>query len=168
MVDTSRPPAATMDDNFITTSSLTKLYGLAGLRCGWALSSQATAQRLRRVRDIVDGGGSILTERLGVLAFQHLDRLIERAQALLGVNGELVRNALSNQHALEWIGRSTLRPAPSCSHALPASPTPAALSSASSRNAKRPSFRDDCSNPPPTSASASAVPPKASGTASTP
>ena len=103
MVDTSRPPAATMDDNFITTSSLTRSYGLAGLRCGWALSSQATAQRLRRVRDIVDGGGSILTERLGVLAFQHLDRLIERAQALLGVNGELVRNALSNQHALEWV-----------------------------------------------------------------
>jgi aspartate/methionine/tyrosine aminotransferase len=103
MVDTSRPPAATMDDNFITTSSLTKSYGLAGLRCGWALSSETTAQRLRRVRDIVDGGGSILTERLGVVAFRHLDRLIERAQALLGVNGELVRDALSNQHALEWV-----------------------------------------------------------------
>jgi aspartate/methionine/tyrosine aminotransferase len=103
MVDTSRPPAATMDDNFITTSSLTKSYGLAGLRCGWALSSETTAQRLRRVRDIVDGGGSILTERLGVVAFRHLDQLIERAQALLGVNGELVRDALSNQHALEWV-----------------------------------------------------------------
>ena len=103
MVDTSRPPAATMDDNFITTSSLTKSYGLAGLRCGWALSSAATAQRLRRARDIVDGGGSILTERLGVVAFRHLDQLIERAQALLGVNGELVRDALSNQHALEWV-----------------------------------------------------------------
>src|SRR4030095_13636408 len=103
MVDTSRPPAATMDDNFITTSSLTKSYGLAGLRCGGALSSEATAQRLRRARDIVDGGGSILTERLGVVAFRHLDQLIERAQALLGVNGELVRDALSNQHALEWV-----------------------------------------------------------------
>ena len=103
MVDTSRPPAATMDDNFITTSSLTKSYGLAGLRCGWALSSEATAQRLRRVRDIVDGGGSILTERLGVVAFRHLDQLIERAQVLLGVNGELVRDALSHQHALEWV-----------------------------------------------------------------
>ena len=103
MVDTSRPPAATMDDNFITTSSLTKSYGLAGLRCGWALSSEATAQRLRRARDIVDGGGSILTERLGVAAFRHLDQLIERARALLGVNGELVRDALSNQHALEWV-----------------------------------------------------------------
>ena len=103
MVDATRPPAATMDDIFITTSSLTKSYGLAGLRCGWALSSDAIAQRLRRVREIVDGGGSILTERLGVLAFRHLDRLIERSHGLLGVNGALVRNALSNQQQLEWV-----------------------------------------------------------------
>jgi aspartate/methionine/tyrosine aminotransferase len=103
MVDSSRPPAATMDDNFITTSSLTKSYGLAGLRCGWALSSQAIADRLRRIRDIVDGGGSIVTERLGVIAFEHLDQLIARAHQVLTVNGELVRNALSNQPDLEWV-----------------------------------------------------------------
>lgn len=103
MVDSSRPPAATMDDNFITTSSLTKSYGLAGLRCGWALSSEAIAERLRNIRDIVDGGGSIVTERLGVLAFEHLDQLIDRGHQLLAVNGELVREALSNQPDLEWV-----------------------------------------------------------------
>ena len=103
MVDAALPPAATMDDIFITTSSLTKSYGLAGLRCGWALSSEAIAQRLRRVREIVDGGGSILTERLGVLAFRHLDSLIERAHGLLSVNGALVRNALSHRQELEWV-----------------------------------------------------------------
>jgi aspartate/methionine/tyrosine aminotransferase len=103
MVDPSRPPAATMDDHFITTSSLTKSYGLAGLRCGWALSSEPVAERLRKIREIVDGGGSIVTERLGVLAFEHLDRLVERAQQLLTVNGKLVRNMLSGQQGLEWV-----------------------------------------------------------------
>jgi aspartate/methionine/tyrosine aminotransferase len=103
IVDASRPAAATMDDTFITTNSLTKSYGLAGLRCGWVLSSVKIAERLRHVRDIVDGGGSIVTERLGVLAFKHLDRLIERTHGLLSVNGALVRNALSNQQALEWV-----------------------------------------------------------------
>jgi len=102
-VDASRPVAATMGDVFITTSSLTKSYGLAGLRCGWVLSSDRTAVRFRRIRDVVDGGGSIVTERLGVLAFENLERLIERARDLLRVNGELVRHALSNEQNLEWV-----------------------------------------------------------------
>jgi aspartate/methionine/tyrosine aminotransferase len=102
-VDASRPPAATMGDNFISTSSLTKSYGLGGLRCGWALSSEETAQRLRRVRDVVDGGGSIVSERLGVLAFSQLERLIDRARGLLAVNGEMVRSALGGQDLLEWV-----------------------------------------------------------------
>jgi aspartate/methionine/tyrosine aminotransferase len=102
-VDTARPAAAVLGDAFITTSSLTKSYGLAGLRCGWALSSPPAAERLRRARDIVDGTGSIVAERLGALAFGQLDRLIDRARRLLDVNGAMVRAALRGCPELEWV-----------------------------------------------------------------
>jgi aspartate/methionine/tyrosine aminotransferase len=102
-VDTDRPSAALLGDAFISTSSLTKSYGLAGLRCGWVLSSPSTAERLRRAREIIDGGGSIVAERLGALAFSGLDRLINRAREILDVNGGLVRDALSEQAELEWV-----------------------------------------------------------------
>ena len=36
-------PAATLGDAFVTTNSLTKAYGLAGLRCGWVLASPAVS-----------------------------------------------------------------------------------------------------------------------------
>jgi hypothetical protein len=102
-LDADRPVAAALGDTFITTSSLTKSYGLSGLRCGWALSSPEVAAQLRRTRDVVDGGGSIVTERLSALAFGQLDRLIERARRILDINGALVRAALGSRPDLEWV-----------------------------------------------------------------
>ena len=39
--------AARLGDVFVTTNSLTKAYGLAGLRCGWILASPEIAERIR-------------------------------------------------------------------------------------------------------------------------
>ena len=95
--------AAARGNVFLATSSLTKSYGLSGLRCGWILSSAAVAERLRRARDVIDGSGSIVTERLATLAFSQLDRLIARSSALLAVNGALVRNFLHARSELELV-----------------------------------------------------------------
>ena len=98
-----RPAAAAMGDAFVTTSSLTKSYGLGGLRCGWVLSSSPVAARLQRARDVVEGSGSIVAERLASLAFARLDHLTARARALLDTNGALVRAMLSERPDLEWV-----------------------------------------------------------------
>jgi hypothetical protein len=94
---------AALGDTFIVTSSLTKSYGLAGLRCGWILSSEAVAARLRRARDIVDGTGSIVAERLSVVAFEHMDALHARARRLLSTNMPLVRDFLNRRPEVEWV-----------------------------------------------------------------
>jgi len=100
---TAAGPAAARGDVFITTSSLTKSYGLAALRCGWTISSPALAERFRRARDVIDGTGSIVAERLSVLAFSRLDVLHARARALLDTNLRLVRAFLASRPELEWI-----------------------------------------------------------------
>jgi aspartate/methionine/tyrosine aminotransferase len=99
--DTS-PPAAARDDVFITTSSLTKSYGLASLRAGWVIASPALTYRIRRARDVVDGTGSIVAERLSVLAFEHLDTLYLRARAILARNKALADAFLASRPELEW------------------------------------------------------------------
>lgn len=96
-------PAARYGDPFISTSSLTKSYGLAGLRCGWILSSPAVAERLRRARDVVDGTGSIVAERLGVIAFQRLDPLGTRARTLLDTNRKILLRFLESRQELEYV-----------------------------------------------------------------
>ena len=101
----SRGLAAAIRGNAVVcTNSLTKSYGLYGLRCGWILSSPEVAERIRRTRDMVDGGGSIVTERLATLAFAHIARLQARTAALLNTNGPLVREFLASRRAdLDWI-----------------------------------------------------------------
>lgn len=88
---------------FIRTNSLTKSYGLSGLRCGWIISSRENTQRIRRARDVVDGTGSIVAERLAVLAFQHLDRLRARTAEILEANRPVVHEFLESRNDLEWV-----------------------------------------------------------------
>jgi aspartate/methionine/tyrosine aminotransferase len=87
---------------FVCTNSLTKSYGLSGLRCGWILSSPEVAERIRRTRDVVDGTGSIVAERLAVVAFSHLERLIHRSLSLLDANRPILKSFLDSRADLEW------------------------------------------------------------------
>ncbi len=89
-------------DPFVCTNSLTKSYGLSGLRCGWILSSPAVAERIRRTRDVVDGTGSIVAERLAVVAFNHLDSLVARSLSLLHANRPILQGFLDTRRDLEW------------------------------------------------------------------
>lgn len=97
------PPAAARGDVFLTTSSLTKSYGLSSLRAGWVIASPALSYRVRRARDVVDGTGSIVAERLATLAFQHLDGLTARARAILARNKALADAFLQARADLEWV-----------------------------------------------------------------
>ena len=97
------PPAAARGDVFATTSSLTKSYGLSSLRAGWVIASPALSYRVRRARDVIDGTGSIVAERLAALAFGQLDALTERARAILARNKALADAFLQSRSELEWV-----------------------------------------------------------------
>ena len=97
------PPAATRGDVFVTTTSLTKSYGLSSLRAGWIIASPSLTYRVRRANDVVDGTGSIVAERLATLAFQHLDALAARAGGILARNKALADAFLQSRGDLEWV-----------------------------------------------------------------
>ena len=102
--DTSIPkPAATMGDVFVSTNSLTKAYGLAGLRCGWIVASPQVSQRVREMRDIIDGSGVFASEQLSVKALAQIDRLRQRARSILSENLEMVRAMVQSNPRLEWL-----------------------------------------------------------------
>jgi aspartate/methionine/tyrosine aminotransferase len=97
------PVAATLSPRLMTTASLTKAYGLAGLRCGWALASAGICEEIRRARDLVDGNGSVLAERAATIAFEGLPALAARANAILAPNFERFEAFMAGQPALEWV-----------------------------------------------------------------
>lgn len=96
-------PAGARSPVFVTTSSLTKSYGLSGLRCGWVIASPDVAEKVRRARDIVDGSGAFPAERLSVLAFAQLDRLAARAAGILEPNRRLLVDFLASRPEFEFV-----------------------------------------------------------------
>ena len=97
------PPAATFDEAFVTTNSLTKAYGLSGLRAGWVLASPAVARAARRVRDVVDVSGAFPAEHLARVAFARLDALEARARAILEPNARRLADFVGSRPQLEWV-----------------------------------------------------------------
>jgi aspartate/methionine/tyrosine aminotransferase len=95
--------AAKLGDMFVVTNSLTKAYGLAGLRCGWVLASPAVSERIRITRDIVDGSGPFVAERLALTAFVGIERLRARARAILEENFARLRDMVRANPRLEWV-----------------------------------------------------------------
>jgi hypothetical protein len=95
--------AATLSPRIVTTASLTKAYGLAGVRCGWALADTVMSEEFRRARDLVDGTGSVLAERAAAIAFDGLPALAARARAILAPNFARFSAFMADQPALEWV-----------------------------------------------------------------
>lgn len=96
-------PAASISPVFISTSSLTKAYGLSGLRAGWSLADPETTERMRRVRDLVDAVGSFPSELLAYLAFETLPTLRERARGILVPNLRRLQAFMDGREQLEWV-----------------------------------------------------------------
>jgi aspartate/methionine/tyrosine aminotransferase len=88
---------------FVVTSSLTKIYGLSGLRCGWILAQPDLAWKMRRLNDLYSATPVYPGELLSVIAFQHLDLLRERARGIVETDRKLLRDFLKQQPAVSAV-----------------------------------------------------------------
>jgi hypothetical protein len=86
---------------FMVTNSLTKIYGLSGLRCGWILAEPELAQKIWRLNDLVANIPAHVAERLSVIALGHLDQIRERSRKILKTNHDLYHQFLQAQPHLE-------------------------------------------------------------------
>ena len=77
-----------LGQNVVVTNSLTKAYGLSGLRCGWVLAQSKLAQRMWRLNDLFGVTVAHPAELLSVIALDHLNRIKVRAAGLLRYPGK--------------------------------------------------------------------------------
>src|SRR5947207_9244153 len=88
---------------FVVTSSLTKVYGVSGLRCGWILAQPELAWKMRRLNDLYSATPVFPVGLLSVAAFKHLDVLREKARCIVEADRELLREFLKQQSALSAV-----------------------------------------------------------------
>ena len=98
------PIAATLSDRVISVSSMSKSYGLPGIRIGWILSkNKALMETFLAAKEQICITNSVLDEEI---AFQYLKRkeeLFAPVQATILKNFEVLKDFMANQDILEWV-----------------------------------------------------------------
>ena len=97
------PPSFHLGENFVVTNSLTKTYGLSGLRCGWILAASELAEKMNRLNDLFAATNVHVAERLSLVALKNLETFRTRARNLLAANRPLLNSFLDSRDDLEAV-----------------------------------------------------------------
>lgn len=99
--DSTARSAHFLSDRILVTNSLTKVYGLSGLRCGWVLGTPDWIERMWRLNDLLNVIPAHAAERLSLLALQRLPALRERSLRILEPNRQHWNQFLASRPNLE-------------------------------------------------------------------
>jgi len=88
---------------FVVTSSLTKAFGLSGLRCGWIFAEAELAKSMWLLNELFASTPVHAGERLSVVAIQQLAEIGEHAQQLLERNREILNEFFDTRGDLEVV-----------------------------------------------------------------
>lgn len=89
-------------ERFLVTNSLTKAYGLSGLRCGWVLTPAEIARRIWKIHDVHAATYPFIAEYLSVAAFERLPQIAARMKSLLDQNRRLLLDFLRSRDDLDY------------------------------------------------------------------
>jgi len=93
-VPDSGRPAAALDDAFISLNSLTKVYGLGALHCGWIIADSETIDGIRRLQVLVEGSGARFNEAFAACVIENLDKYLNRSLEILSQNRAIVKQLI--------------------------------------------------------------------------
>ena len=93
-------------DNIITTSSLTKAFGLGGLRAGWSFAPVKAVEKARSLYNLIVGSGPGITEYIAsrIVSDEFLYRkFADKAEKLIEMNLPLVEDFIVSRSELSWV-----------------------------------------------------------------
>lgn len=95
------PSAALLGDQFIVTSSLTKVYGLSGLRCGWILAEPSLTEKIWQLNDKFGNIPAHMAELASIIALGELPTIAKNVRARLDANRVALWKFLDSRQDLE-------------------------------------------------------------------
>ncbi|MEW5995418.1 MAG: pyridoxal phosphate-dependent aminotransferase, partial [Candidatus Zixiibacteriota bacterium] len=93
-VHKKQQPAARLEDCFISLHSLTKVYGLKHLHCGWIIGPTSVINRIRQLQLLVEGSYARVLEDISACVTEHLEEYWDRADLLVRQNRAIVTQYL--------------------------------------------------------------------------
>lgn len=90
-------------ENGISTSSLSKVFSLAGLRLGWIKANEYVIHQINVRRDYSMISTGPLVDKLGRIALKHKDELVLRAKSIISSNKNIVREWLKENPRFDCV-----------------------------------------------------------------
>ena len=98
------PHAASLSSKVISVSSLSKSYGLPGIRLGWLMTGDAALmQRFLAAKEQIFICGSSLDEEVAFQVMQRQAQKLEAVKIMLETNLSVLREWIAGEPRLEWI-----------------------------------------------------------------
>jgi aspartate/methionine/tyrosine aminotransferase len=88
-----------LGSEFVVTSSLTKVYGVSGLRCGWILAEVELARAMWRLNDVFAATPVHPGELLSAAVFERLDAVRERFRRIVDADRKVLAEFLDHTGA---------------------------------------------------------------------
>jgi aspartate/methionine/tyrosine aminotransferase len=95
--------AINLSPRFVTTRSLTKVFGLAAARAGWVLAEPLLATRMKRLNGLFTASMSHPAERLAARALEYAAPLLDSQRKRVDANRKLVTDFIEGQPKLSWV-----------------------------------------------------------------
>jgi len=98
------PWAASLSPNVISISSMSKSYGLPGIRIGWlACRDKSVIDEVLAVREQVTITNAAISEEIALSVLERKDEFLKRARNHVRKNFQIVAGWIEKQEELEWI-----------------------------------------------------------------
>jgi len=107
LADEYMPSIVDLYDKGIATSSMSKVYSMAGTRVGWAVTRDKMAYDIlenRRSYDSICNG--VFDELIAAIALENNDKMLERARAIVRPNKKIADDWIAAQPHLSVYGES--------------------------------------------------------------
>jgi aspartate/methionine/tyrosine aminotransferase len=98
------PVAATLSDRVISISSMSKSYGLPGIRIGWILCrNKELMETFLAAKEQICITNSVLDEEIAFRYLQKKESFFAPVRQTILSNFAILKNFMANQHFLEWV-----------------------------------------------------------------
>jgi len=96
-------PAATLGPNLVSIGSLSKVYGLGGLRIGWMVGPEAFLKKARLALDYIECDLPAPSESIALVALRRGPEIVLRCQKIVMRNLQIVREWIGKRGDLHWV-----------------------------------------------------------------
>ncbi len=97
------PISASLGDNVLTLNTMSKFYGMDGLRIGWVIGNPKLLARMHLLKNMITIENATLSEALPVLVMENREIFVNRARAFAKSNLAMMRTWIERRDDMSWV-----------------------------------------------------------------